>query len=144
MVPLITIRSQFWVRVLILLGIPLLGIAGVYTTWLAIRMEFEPLLLNIIYVGAGLFCIVAVVKALPLLRYLRHTLTLYDEGIKISTHRKSEFYAWENIGSINSIGTYQMFSVHDQNGRLLYAIDYYAENFKEFIRMLNIILENQP
>jgi hypothetical protein len=107
-------------------------------------MEFEHLLLNIIYFWAGLFCIVAAIKALPLLRYLRHSLTLYNEGIEISTHRNSEFYAWENIGSINSIGTYQIFSVHDQNGKLLYAIDYYAENFKEFIRMLNATLENQP
>ena len=144
MEPLTTVRTQFWVKVLLALGVPLLGWAGVYTMWLAVESKFDPLVANIVYFGSGLFCGLAVLKALPLFRFVLHKLTLYEGGIEITKGPISKFLVWDQVGSIVGSDTFNILRIYDRSGRLVYAVDYSAKNFKQFAGLLNELVDNRP
>ena len=144
MTELIEVRTQLWVRVLIVVGLPLLAWAGVYTLWITIAAGFHPLFMSIVQFGAGVFCVVAVFKGIPLLRFFRHKLILHSEGIEIASGKISSYFTWAQIGSIRASDTFNILSVYDQAGSLIYAVDYYAENFRHLAGQLSALSTSHP
>lgn len=134
---LVTVRCQLWVKILIVIGLPFLGWAGFYTVWLSIASGFNPLVKSMLLLGAGMFCVVVVLKGLPLLRFLSHRLTLHADGIEIAKGKVSKFLNWSQIGAIKTSDTFNILRIYDQGGQLVYAVDYYAENFRDFAALLN-------
>ena len=112
--------------------------------WLAIESGFNPLVPNLINLGAGLFCLLVMLKGIPLLRFFSHSLTLYVDGIEITRGPLSKFYAWEQVGSVVGSDTFQILRIYDQGGRLVYAVDYYAKNYTEFAELFNELFAAQP
>ena len=141
---LVTVRSQLWVKILIVVGLPFLGWAGFYTVWLSITSGFNPLVKSMLLLGAGMFCVVAVLKGLPLLRFLSHRLTLHADGIEIAKGKVSKFLNWSQIGAIKTSDTFNILRVYDQGGQLVYAVDYYAENFRNLAALLNELSNRRP
>lgn len=133
----ITVKSQLWVKAFIVLGIPLLAWVGVLAIVYSVESGFVPLVDTLIYTGCGLFCIWLVFKGFPLLRFLQHSLILREEGIEIVNGSDSRFYKWDQIGGIDFNSSYQILSIYDQNNKRIYAVDYYAENFGEFMYILS-------
>jgi hypothetical protein len=141
---IVTVRSQLWVKALIVIGVPFLGWAGSYTIWLSIASGFNPLLKNLFLCGAGIFCVIVVLKGLPLLRFLQHSLILRTDGIEVAKGKMAKFFKWEQVGAIKASDTFNILSIYDRNGKLVYAVDYYAENFRQFTEQLNELSSRKP
>lgn len=110
---------------------------GVYIVYLAVETWPDSVLMGIIYAGSGLFCITAAFKGAPLLRFLRHYLVLYREGIEITNGKTGKYLTWDEIGRAKADDIFYVLSIYDKSGNLVYAVDYYAENFKEFVACID-------
>ncbi len=137
---LVVVHTQWWAKVLIVAGVPFLAIAGVGTIWNCIAAGFTPLVQSLVLSAAGLFCMLAVLKGMPLLRFLRHTLTLHADGIEIAKGPLSTYLHWHQIGAIKTSATFQVLRIYNQGGQLVYAVDYYAVNFRYFAALLEEVL----
>ncbi len=137
---LVTVRTQWWAKAMIVAGLPFLAIAGAGTIWNCLAEGFTPVVKSLVLSAAGLFCMVAVLRGIPLLRFLRHTLTLHADGIEIARGPLSTYLHWHQIGAIKDSATFQVLRIYNQAGQLVYAVDYYAENFRYFAALLEEVL----
>ena len=133
----VVVSTKKWIQILIVAGIPLLGFVGVYVIWLALEQNFVPLTQSLVFTGMGLFMILSVIKAIPLLRFVNHNLILKTDGIEIQKGRFSNVFAWNQIGDIKSSEIFQVLKIYDLAGELIYAVDYYADNFGKFYKTIN-------
>jgi hypothetical protein len=141
---LVTVRTQLWVKLLIILGFPLLGISGIYVIWESIQSGFNPPVKNLILFGAGVFCILAVLKGMPLLRFFNQSLVLCTDGIEIKFNEMAKRYRWDEIGAIKGSDTFNILRIYDTSGKLIYAVDYSAKNYRNFILKLHELLHANP
>lgn len=132
----ITVRNPLWVKALILAGLPGFAAGGVYLCVLSwqggVTLSIEDGLLA----GFGAFLLVLTLKGWPLVRFINHTATVTAEGLVIGQGDQSSRYAWQQLGKIETSDTFQVLGIRDRGGRLVYAVDYYAENFGAFVEKL--------
>jgi len=140
----ITVRNQLRVKALIVAALPVLGWVGVYASWLAWRTGFNSAQDDILLSAMGAFCLVVVVKGLPLLRFLNYVVTLHADGLVIAKGEVSKHLDWDQIGAIKASDAFQVLGVYDRGGRLVYAVDYYAENFGDFAGRLTELWGGRP
>lgn len=133
----ITVRTQFWVKALIVVGLPAFGAGGVYLCWLSWKGGFTTSLDDILLSALDAFCLVVAVKGLPLFRFLNHSVTLHADGLIIAKGGESKHLNWDQVGAIDASDVFQVLGVYDRGGRLVYAVDYYAENFADFAGRLS-------
>src|SRR5512139_501011 len=135
----ITVRNQSWVKALIVVGLPAFGAGGAYLCWLSWKGGFTTSLDDILLSALGAFCLVVAVKGLPLLRFLNHSVTLHADGLVIAKGGDSKHLNWDQVGAIEASDVFQVLGVYDRGGRLVYAVDYYAENFADFAGRLSAL-----
>jgi hypothetical protein len=133
----ITVRNPLWVKALIVLGLPGFAAGGAYFCWLSWKGGFGMSLEDILLAAFGAFCLVVAVKGLPLLRFLNHTATVHALGLVIARGEGSHHFSWEQLGAVEASDTFQVLGIYDRAGRLVYAVDYYAENFGYFAGRLS-------
>ena len=133
----VVISTKKWMQILIVAGVPISSFVGVYVIWLAFDQNFIPLAQSLVFTGMGLFMILSVIKAIPLLRFVNHNLILRTDGIEIQKGRFSNDFAWNQIGDIMGSETFQVLKIFDLAGELIYAVDYYADNFGKFYKTIN-------
>lgn len=133
----IAVINPLWLRLTIVFGLLFLTFIGIFIIWKAFVIEFEPLLKSLLYIAMGIFILFVVLKGLPLLKYLSHSLTLNEDGIEIKKGNTSKIYHWADISAIKGSNTFQVLRIYDSSGRMIYAVDYYAENFYEFVNAIS-------
>lgn len=138
----ITVRNPFWVKVLIVVGLPGFAAGGGYLCWLSWRGGFTLSLEDGLLAGFGAFCLLVAVKGLPLLRFLNHTATAHALGLVIEKGEASHHFSWDELGAIEASDTFQVLGLYDRAGRQVYAVDYYAENFADFAGRLSEALRH--
>ena len=133
----IIVSNPLWLRITIIFGIILLSFLGFFGIWQAFDIQFTPLFKSLAYIGMGLFILFAVVKGLPLLKFLSHSLLVNEKGIEIQKGNISKIYSWEEISAIKGSDTFQVLRIYDSSGKIIYAVDYYANNFYEFMAAIS-------
>lgn len=133
----ITVRNPFWVKALIVAGLPGFAAGGGYFCWLSWKGGVSVSLEDVLLAAIGAFCLVVAVKGLPLLRFLNHTATAHVLGLVIEKGEASHHFSWDQLGAIEASDAFQVLVVYDRAGRLVYAVDYYAENFADFVGRLS-------
>lgn len=140
----VKVFNPAWVKLGLLIAVPLFAIAGSYSIWVAIEDGFSSLLKNLLPFGAGLFCLAILPTGITLLRFLNHEAHLEENGIEVRKGNVGIFLHWSEIGKMHFQPTMQVFKLYDQSGRLVYAVDYYAKNFWQFVAQLRELLSNEP
>lgn len=141
---LVKVFNPVWVKLGLLVAIPLFAIAGGYCVWMTVEEGFDSLAKNLLPFGAGLFCLSILPTGFTLLRFLNHEAHLEEDGIEVRQGKTGRFFRWDEIGKIRFHPTLQVFKLYDQSGRLVYAVDYYAKNFWQFTAQLRELLSNEP
>lgn len=133
----ITVRNPLWVKALIVVGLPGFAAGGAYFCWLSWKSGLSISLEDILLAAFGAFCLLVAGKGLPLLRFLNHTVTVHAGGLVIAKGDASHHFSWDELGAIEASDVFQVLGVYDRAGRLVYAVDYYAENFGDFAGRLS-------
>jgi hypothetical protein len=128
----ITIRNPFWVKALIAAGLQGFVAAGAYFCWLSWKGGWAISLEDVLLAAVGAFFLFVAAKGLPLLRFLNHTATVHALGLSVANGAASHDFSWDQLGAIEANDTFQVLGIYDRAGRLVYAVDYYAENFAAF------------
>jgi phosphatidylglycerophosphate synthase len=133
----VIVSNPLWLKLAIIFGVILLSILGFFMIWQAFDIKFTPITKSLVFVGMGLFILFVVLKGLPLLKYISHSLLLNENGIEIQKGKISKVYAWNDIGAIKGSDTFQVLRIYDSSGKIIYAVDYYAKNFYEFMAAIS-------
>jgi len=129
----ITVRNPLRIKALILAGLPGFAAAGIYLCVLSWQGGLALSVEGGLSAGLGAFLLVVAVKGWPLIHFINHTATVDSEGVLITQGDQSMRYGWEQLGEIETSDTFQVLGIRDRAGRLIYAVDYYAENFAGFV-----------
>jgi hypothetical protein len=140
----VKVFNTVWVKLGLLIAVPFFAIAGSYSIWVAVEDGLNSLLKNLIPFGAGLFCLSILPTGLTLLRFLNHEALLEEDGIEVRKGNTGIFLRWNEIGKMHFQPTMQVFKLYNQSGHLVYAVDYYAKNFRQFAAQLCELLSNEP
>ena len=140
----ICVRNPLWIKALILTGLPGFAAGGVYLCALSWQGGFALSVEGGLSAGLGAFLLVVTAKGWPLVRFVNHTATIDAAGVVIGQGDQSNRYDWEQIGRIEASDTFQVLGIRGKAGRLVYAVDYYAENFAAFVDRLAEVWRTRP
>jgi hypothetical protein len=137
MAQLLRVWNPRWVKIALILGVPLLAFLGIFVLWIPFESHFAFSVKNVMLLGSGTFLtLIAVPQGVVLLRFMNHELHVEENGLEIRLRKVGKFLPWSEIGRIRVHEISQVFKLYDRSGRLVYAVDFYAENFYSFYEFL--------
>lgn len=125
-----------WVKAALVLGVPVLGFLGLFVLRLPFDAPFHFSLRNAMLIGSGLFLLSVLPQGIVLLRFLNCELHVENDGVEIRRGKVGKFLRWSEIGAVRVHGVSQVLKLYDRSDRLVYAVDFYAENFHRFYELL--------
>lgn len=124
------IKYKPWMQIALALAVPFFIWVGLYLIWLSISERFWEAPQSLIYLPMGLFMGYVGLMATSLIPFLFHKLILTSDGIQIVNARKNITHLkWPEIGKYKEHEVLQIFKVYDKQHKLVYAVDFKAENF---------------
>jgi len=124
------IKYKPWMQIALALAVPFFILVGLYLIWLSISERFWEAPQSLIYLPMGLFMGYVGLMATSLIPFLFHTLILTSDGIRIVNARQNITYLkWPEIGKYKEHEVLQIFKIYDRQHKLVYAVDFKAENF---------------
>lgn len=130
MTTLPVIKYKPWMQIALALGVPFFIWVGLYLIWLSISERFWEAPQSSIYLLMGLFMGYVGLMATSLMPFLFHKLILTSKGIQIVNARNNTTeLKWAEMGKYKEHEVLQIFKVYDRQHKLVYAVDFKAENF---------------
>jgi len=124
------IQYKPWMQIALALAVPLFLWVGLYLIWLPISEPFWEAPQSLIYVPLGMFMGYVGLMATSLMPFLFHKLILTSEGIQIVNARNNiNHLRWSEIDKYKEHEVLQIFKVYDKQKKLVYAVDFKAQNF---------------
>jgi hypothetical protein len=124
------IQYKPWMQIALVLAVPLFLWVGLYMIWMSISERFWDAPQSLIYVPMGMLVGYVGLMATALIPFLFHKLILTSEGIHIVNARNNmNHLRWSEIGKYKEHEVLQIFKVYDKKNKLIYAVDFNADNF---------------
>jgi hypothetical protein len=134
--PPLRVANPLWLKIALVLGVPFMGFLGLFMLSLPFEKELQFSLKTLVSLGSGVFLLYVLPLGISLVRFMNHELHVGENGIEIRLGKVGKVLRWNEIGKIRVHQASQVFKLYDKAGRLVYAVDFYAENFYPFYELL--------